>query len=745
MPAVSRQGVDGVNERPSGSVVDGKYEIVERLAAGGMGEVFRARHVHLHEDRVLKILRADKATDPQAVQRFVQEARIATQIKHPNVAILYDFSRLDDGSFYMVWEHIAGEDVGSRIQNEGPLPVPMAIEIAIQSLRGLDAIHSAGVIHRDISPDNLMLTRDRRGKPEVKIIDLGLAKNLQAAQASEITQAGMFMGKLMYCSPEQAGSIGTTPLDHRSDLYSLAAVVYEMVTGKPPFDSENAHGYVLKRLSEAPLPMRDRTAGVRVPALLEQVVMRGLERDREKRWPDAIAFLQALVHVSDQLRKVSTQEIPEVKAGGDAAATPPRPATSSPRSGPRATPSELSREERLDLLAQIDRAARRVSEATRLVDEAQAALTGGQTDEAAERIARLESVSPRHASLRELQAALSAHRRAPASGRAPVSPPQAAAPAAAAPAAAAPAAPAPATPAARPVEQRRVPPKPTPEQEEQRARIAETEKLLEGYIREHKQSLARFALETLLDLMPNHPRRGDYEAWVNLMGEEVEQLHNAESMFAAGREEILRGELDSARRRLAEIDEADPSHKLAASFRHELEEAERSRRSDVELDRRRERLEELLDSRRLAEAEQELERLSGSGLARVSVESYRLRLSDIAALALREANAQGYEKRYRERVQAHDWSGAREVVYEFERAAPDSPRPAQLFAEISRLEQIRRRQQGIEQGVQQLEVFLGQRKLAEAEMALKIILQMAPDLPQREKLERRVEALRQGA
>jgi len=715
-----------LSEHPSGSVVDGKYEIVERLATGGMGEVFRARHVHLHEDRVLKILRADKATDPQAAQRFVQEARIATQIKHPNVAILYDFSRLDDGSFYMVWEHIAGEDVGSRIRGQGPLPAPMAIEIAIQSLRGLDAIHSAGVIHRDISPDNLMLTRDRRGKPAIKIIDLGLAKNLQASQASEITQAGMFMGKLMYCSPEQAGSIGATPLDHRSDLYSLAAVVYEMVTGKPPFDSENPHGYVLKRLTEPPLAMRGRTEGIQVPASLEEVVMRGLERDREKRWPDALAFLQALVRVSDQLRKVSTQEIPEMKP--EAASTAgPRSATSSPRSGPRTAPPELSREERIDLLAQIDRAARRVNEATRLVEEAQAALGDHRLGDAAERLERLEAVSPRHASLRELQAALAEQRRAP-----PV------------------AAPAPAReppepkPPERRVETPRQPPKPTPEQEERQARIAETEKLLEGYIREHKQSLARFALETLLELMPNHPRRADFEAWVNLMGEEVAQLHTAESMFEAGRQELVRGDLEGARRRLAELDDADPSHRLAERFRGELEEAERDRRSDAELDRRRERLEEMIENRRLSEAEQELARLAGAGLARVSVETYRLRLSDIAALAQREAHAQEFEKRYRERVQGHDWTGAREVVYEFERAAPDSLRPAQLFAEIARLEQIRRKQQGIEQGVQQLERFLAERRLAEADLALKVLLQMAPDLPQRERLERRVAALRQG-
>ncbi|MBZ0089552.1 MAG: serine/threonine protein kinase, partial [Thermoanaerobaculia bacterium] len=352
-----------MTQRDSGSVLDDKYEILERLATGGMGEVWKARHIHLHELRVIKILRADRATDPHALQRFAQEARIATQIKHPNVAILYDFSRMEDGSFYMVWEHIDGEDVGHWLKSKGPFPVLLAVELGIQALRGLEAIHGAGVIHRDLSPDNLMITQDRRGRHQVKIIDLGLAKNLAATAGLEITQAGMFMGKLAYCSPEQAGALKDAPLDHRSDVYSLAAVLYEMVTGRLPYDSENQHGYVLKRLTEAPIPMVGRSEGIAVPPELDAMITRGLERDREKRWPDALSFLHALVRVADQLRHVATQEVqvarpvPIVSAADTAA-----------RGGSRPGTSELSREERNELLAQIDRAAKKVNEASRLAD-----------------------------------------------------------------------------------------------------------------------------------------------------------------------------------------------------------------------------------------------------------------------------------------------------------------------------------------------------------------------------------------
>src|SRR5688572_7574459 len=224
-------------ERDTGSILDGKYEMLERLATGGMGEVYKARHIHLQELRVIKILRHDRSEDPNAAQRFLQEARIATQIKHPNVAILYDYSRLPDGRFYMAWEHVDGEDVGQRLRREGVFPLLLAVEMAIQALRGLEAIHGAGVIHRDISPDNLMMRKDAKGRAQLKIIDLGLAKSL-AVDAGEITQAGMFMGKLRYCSPEQAGSLKGAPIDHRTDLYSLGTVLYEMVSGMSPFDSE---------------------------------------------------------------------------------------------------------------------------------------------------------------------------------------------------------------------------------------------------------------------------------------------------------------------------------------------------------------------------------------------------------------------------------------------------------------------------------------------------------------------------
>ena len=257
---------------------------------------------------MVKILRADLADRPaRPSSASLREARLATQIKHPNVAILYDFSRLADGSFYMVWEHIEGQDVGELVRERGPFAVPLSIQLGIQTLRGLEAIHSTGVIHRDVSPDNLMITTDRRGQSRVKIIDLGLAKNLEFGAAGpgtnlEITQVGMFMGKLQYCSPEQAGTVSGEPLDRRSDLYSFGLVLYEMLIGMPPFDSETQHGFIFKRLSEDPLPLVGRNPKVTIPAELDRVVRRALERDRERRFPDALTFIEALEKVGEALQ-----------------------------------------------------------------------------------------------------------------------------------------------------------------------------------------------------------------------------------------------------------------------------------------------------------------------------------------------------------------------------------------------------------------------------------------------------------
>jgi len=684
-----------LNAREPGSILDGKYEIVQRLGSGGMGEVYLVRHVHLQELRVVKILRQDLAADPSAQKRFMREARLATQVKHPNVAILYDFATLPDGSFYMVWEHIQGQDVGDRLRRVGPFPVTAAVQLGIQALHGLEAVHATGVIHRDLSPDNLMITEDKAGNLRIKIIDLGLARTLEADASFEITQVGMFMGKLQYCSPEQAGVPSGVVLDHRSDLYSFGLVLYEMIAGLPPFDSENQHGFIFKRLSEDPLPLRGRNPHVDVPVELDRVVRRALERDREQRYPDARGFIAALERVAKGLHAAETREIPlSVVAEAAAAPAPPRQRSS----------GELSRAERLDLLAQIERASKRVQENTVDLSRAEAAVTAGRLAEAQRLIAEIAAANPRALGLDRLKERLVQARQ-------------------------------------REEQLQRQREEQAQHREEQTRRAAETEQVLGNYLQRKQLPLARLALETLLEIQPDHPRRADFESWLQGLGEESERGKRAEAALTAGRAALANGDLKAARRELETVARNDPTGQRAEAFSHELEEAERGAQQSAEIERRRRRFEELLAGQRLVEAREELDALARLDVSRVTLDFYREQWTEARAGIQVEEQTAVFESRYRQALAGHDWFAAREVAQELGKAQPASPRVAAMYSEVERLETVDRRQQSLEQGVHQVETFIAQGDAAKAELALKILLQMDPENRHRKRLEKQVGAL----
>jgi len=583
--------------REPGSVLDGKYEIMQRLGSGGMGEVYLVRHLHLQELRVVKILRQDLAADPSAQKRFMREARLATQIKHPNVAILYDFSRLEDGSFYMVWEHIEGEDVGDRLRRAGPFPIPLAVQLGVQALHGLEAVHASGVIHRDLSPDNLMLMEDRRGQMNIKIIDLGLARTLEMDANLEITQVGMFMGKLQYCSPEQAGASSGQTLDARSDLYSFALVLYEMITGRPPFDSENQAGFIFKRLSEDPLPLIGRNPQVNVPVELDRVVRRALERDRERRFPDAAAFISALDRVGQGMNAAETREIPiwhELPAprpasgaqDGSAAGSGASSRVPAPQQIPRPrSAAELSKAEKNDLLAQIARAAAK------------------RTQESS----------------------------------------------------------------------------------------------------------------------------GDFS--------------RVEEALAAGRAALARKDFRAARQELDNAARNDPAGKRSQAFAKDLEAAASQARQETSAEEHMRSLEKALSERRLGDAERDLDELSRLGLARVTFDFYRERVAEARSRNQQQETVARLEWLYRKLLTERDWQGAREAAHELGVAAPESPRAAEMFTEVERLEGAQRREQAMEQGVKQVETFVEQGDAARAELALKILVQMDPENRHRKRLEKQVKAL----
>jgi serine/threonine protein kinase len=278
-----------------GTVLDGKYEILTRIGAGGMGEVFKARHLHLNAFRCIKVMKQELLADDVFRSRFLREARLATQIHHANIAVVHDFFVGESGN-YMVVEFIDGRTVRQWAAAHGPFPLPLAADIASQVLAGLDHIHRRGLLHRDISPDNVMLSFDADERCNAKIIDLGIAKDVaNSSAAADTTQVGVLIGNPKYMSPEQLGFLADgEQVDGRADLYCLGVVLYEMLLGVPPFVSETPHGYIMKHLTQQPRRFADAKPHLAIPDGIESVIFRALEKDRSKRYANAREFMSAL-------------------------------------------------------------------------------------------------------------------------------------------------------------------------------------------------------------------------------------------------------------------------------------------------------------------------------------------------------------------------------------------------------------------------------------------------------------------
>ncbi|HVT05165.1 MAG TPA: protein kinase [Thermoanaerobaculia bacterium] len=293
----------GTVQKPSSTLVpgttfDGKYEVENLLGQGGMGEVYKVRHAILGAYRCIKVMKKSLLIDEGFKGRFLREAVLATKIHHQNVALVYDFSTLADGTCYMVSEFIDGTTLRKWVSTNGPFSPSAAVEVMLQVLDGLDQIHRRGLLHRDISSENVMVTSDSDDRLLAKIIDLGIAKQVGgSAMAGEGTQVGMFVGNPKYASPEQFGFLrdGET-VDARADLYCLGVVIYEMVTGQPPFRSQTPQGYAMKHLQDQPPPLSQAAPNVAWPAGFEACIFKALEKEREDRYSSARDFHTALLH-----------------------------------------------------------------------------------------------------------------------------------------------------------------------------------------------------------------------------------------------------------------------------------------------------------------------------------------------------------------------------------------------------------------------------------------------------------------
>jgi serine/threonine-protein kinase len=276
-----------MRELAAGTVVDGRYRIVTRLGSGGMADVYCAEDSQLGRQIALKILYGRFAEDDEFVERFRREASHAAGLQHQNVVAVYDRGEWDSTS-YIAMEFVDGRTLKQIIQAEGPLAPLRAIELISQVLRAARFAHRRGVIHRDLKPHNVIVDADDRAK----VTDFGIAR----AGASDMTQTGSIMGTAQYLSPEQAQG---HPVSAASDIYSVGIVLYEMLTGKVPFDGDSPVTIALKQVNEP--PVAPAALNPAVPAPLQDVVLRALAKDPEDRYPDADAFIAALDDAKAQI------------------------------------------------------------------------------------------------------------------------------------------------------------------------------------------------------------------------------------------------------------------------------------------------------------------------------------------------------------------------------------------------------------------------------------------------------------
>jgi hypothetical protein len=269
----------------------GHYQLKERLGAGGMGEVYLAEHVLLRRPCAIKLIRPERAGDPRNLARFEREVQATATLTHPNTVEVYDYGHADDGTFYYVMEYLPGLSLEELVKQHGPLPPARAVHLLRQVCGALQEAHAAGLIHRDIKPGNIIVGR-RGGLCDVaKLLDFGLvqAHGLNP-DGQQLTQEGVIAGTPAYMSPEQAAARGD--LDGRSDLYSLGAVAYFLLTGQPPFSRDTAVQTLAAHLSEPVVPPDQHRPDL--PADLQAVLLRCLEKGPGRRFPEAASLEQAL-------------------------------------------------------------------------------------------------------------------------------------------------------------------------------------------------------------------------------------------------------------------------------------------------------------------------------------------------------------------------------------------------------------------------------------------------------------------
>jgi serine/threonine protein kinase len=291
-------------------LLDGQFQILQKIGSGGMGSVYKAAQPAMNRMVAVKILHPKLTNRKDLVSRFRREARAMSHLTHPNTVKVFLYGDLDDGSLYIVMEYLDGKNLNQVVRKEGPMAIERAIPVLIQVCGALQEAHLQGIIHRDLKPENIFLSTNGGLKDYPKVLDFGLAKVTERELrpgSIMLTQEGMVFGTPEFMSPEQAQG---KPLDARSDIYSLAVILYEVLTGKLPFDARTPMEYIQMHVTRPPIPIDDRVPGRRFPDGFDLVMKKALEKRPEDRYGSAADFAQALKPFAGMAGKGFTSMMP---------------------------------------------------------------------------------------------------------------------------------------------------------------------------------------------------------------------------------------------------------------------------------------------------------------------------------------------------------------------------------------------------------------------------------------------------